>query len=69
MNAENIIKALSNKNALSAKGIAHACKVDADAAELIRIQDACWELCNQGVLVAIDRRDQKNGGLFFMASA
>jgi len=64
MTNAQILQTISN-DTLSAKGIAFYAGVDAPSEVLIRIQDACWELCDQGVLVAWDLRDRKHGGLFF----
>jgi DNA-binding transcriptional regulator PaaX len=66
MNAQQIVTTIKNNDAaMSAKGIVAACKIDADSAELNRIVAKCWELVEQGELVAFDTRDQEKGGLFF----
>lgn len=51
--------------ALSVKAIAKYAGIDADSAELSRISDTCWEMVEQGELIAFDTRDQVKGGLFF----
>lgn len=55
----------SSQSALSPKGIAQYAKIDADTAELNRIQDVCFEAVSEGILVAIDRREDMQGALFF----
>lgn len=64
MTKAQIIQTIGN-DTLSAKGIAFYAGVDGPHEVLIRIQDACWELCNEGVLVPWDFRDRKHGCLFF----
>ena len=58
----NIIK--NRKTALSAKGIAEITNTDADSSELRNIEQSCWEMEEDGILIAYDRREE-NQGLFF----
>ena len=70
MNANEIITIVQQHNApLSAKGIAHYAGVDADSGMLRDIQATCWELVESGHFSEIDRREEKNGGLFFQSQA
>ena len=66
MKAAQIIETIKGSNAaMSAKGIAAYCKIDADSAALNRIVDQCWGMVGNGDLIAFDTRDQPKGGLFF----
>jgi hypothetical protein len=60
----NITAAIA-ADCLSAKGIAKKMEIDATSEALRAIETACWVEVGKGALVAIDRRDEKHGGLFF----
>lgn len=54
------------KAALSAKGIAFYLEIDKTSEVLREIEDVCWEMVEEGNLIAIDTREQKNGMLAFI---
>jgi len=51
--------------ALSAKGVAEYGNIEKTSENLRRIEEECWDYVEAGVMKAIDRRDEKGGGLFF----
>ena len=64
-NQKEIIEILKSGDALSAKGISARAKIDADSGDLRKIEGICWALVLSGNLVAIDRREEVSGALFF----
>ncbi len=67
MNYRNTIIEIieSRESSVSAIGIAHYAEIDAPSEVLRDITDECWELVNEGVLIPVDRRGERHGGLFF----